>query len=226
MSRTWDACPYDGTKLLIMLALCDYANDDGECWPNMKQVASKARCSERYARQCIRVFEKDGWVTTTENRGKGKSNEYQIHENRHSEPVSKTGLLEHQNRASGTSPGHYKQPSLQPSGKTAEIEHQRAATAEEPDAAPTARSDSPPTSGKRVKTSGENENPHLSNQVIRRKMLKAGAREWDVERVLAAENPTRSFYTWEETRMLPGKEPPPARKGKQISDTLDAIERM
>jgi hypothetical protein len=206
MSRTWDACPFEGRKLLIMLALCDYADDEGYCWPKMKQVATKARCSENYARRCIRDFEKEGWLTTTEHRGSGHQNEYQIHENPTSVLVSKTQPQSTQNPTSEQIPGHYKEPSLLPSGKTDENEHTKPATVSSvADADPTASPHSPPASSGVLNSHGENENPHLSNQVIKRKMLADDARDWEVDRVRKSPNPTESYYEWQRTRTVPDR---------------------
>jgi hypothetical protein len=62
MSWVWDNSPYEGKALLIHLALADYANDGGECFPSQTTIAKKARCTDRYVRDTISVMQKDGMV--------------------------------------------------------------------------------------------------------------------------------------------------------------------
>lgn len=59
MTRAWGDAPYQGTQLLVLLALCDYANDDGECWPSIDSLAAKARCSVQYVRRSLKTFASD-----------------------------------------------------------------------------------------------------------------------------------------------------------------------
>lgn len=47
MSRIWDESPSKGRGLLVELALADFADDEGKCWPAIETVARKARCSVR-----------------------------------------------------------------------------------------------------------------------------------------------------------------------------------
>ena len=47
MSRIWDVGPLGSAETMVLLALADYCNDDGECWPSMASIARKARMTER-----------------------------------------------------------------------------------------------------------------------------------------------------------------------------------
>jgi hypothetical protein len=60
MSWVWENSPYEGSALLIHLALADHANDDGTCWPSQTGIAGKARCSDRYVRQVTSQMIDDG----------------------------------------------------------------------------------------------------------------------------------------------------------------------
>ncbi len=62
MSWVWDNSPYEGKALLIHLALADFANDSGECWPSQNTLAKKSRCSVRHVRDVVHEMEKDGLV--------------------------------------------------------------------------------------------------------------------------------------------------------------------
>lgn len=45
-SWVWKESKASGTELLIMLALADAADHDGQCWPSLKQLSRMCRCSE------------------------------------------------------------------------------------------------------------------------------------------------------------------------------------
>jgi hypothetical protein len=55
MSRVWDYAPEDigGSELLVLLALADFAGDDGICWPSVKTIARKSRISERQVKRIL-----------------------------------------------------------------------------------------------------------------------------------------------------------------------------
>lgn len=79
MSWVWDHSPYSGASLLMHLALADWANDDGECWPNQPQIAAKMRSSIETVRRLTRKMEEDGWLVIVEpSPGKGRSHRYQL----------------------------------------------------------------------------------------------------------------------------------------------------
>lgn len=59
-----DHSPAAGTDLLVLIALADYANETGLCWPSMRRLAHRARISERTARRAIRSLEGIGQVVT------------------------------------------------------------------------------------------------------------------------------------------------------------------
>ena len=65
-------------RLLVLLALADWANDEGICWPTMPILARKARVSLSTARAIIRSLERDGYLTTEIGRGQGHHNTYII----------------------------------------------------------------------------------------------------------------------------------------------------
>ena len=47
LNWAWDqACPNPTAKLVLM-ALADHANADGECWPSMKKIAGRSQISSR-----------------------------------------------------------------------------------------------------------------------------------------------------------------------------------
>ena len=78
MSQVWDNGPDDRNELLVLLALADFANDEGECWPSMIGVAEKSRMTERGAQKVIRRLEECGWIKTDTGGGRGGKNKYRI----------------------------------------------------------------------------------------------------------------------------------------------------
>lgn len=76
MTRVWDEAPFDKTTLLLMLCLADHANDDGECWPSVTRLANRARCTERWARDCLKQLTEAGWLER--NLRPGNTTKYRI----------------------------------------------------------------------------------------------------------------------------------------------------
>jgi hypothetical protein len=92
---------------------------------------------------------------------------------------------------------------------------------------PTASPHSPPASRGVLNGPRENENPHLSDQVIRRKMRQEKAKDWEIDGVLHTEDATKSYYAWSQDHQLPAVVRGPAAKLHATpTDTLNAIERM
>ena len=76
MTEVWDSSEYAGTKLLCLLCLADFANDEGMCWPSVTTIAKKCRCSDRNIQMILRELEKSNDVSKQER--KGTSNMYWI----------------------------------------------------------------------------------------------------------------------------------------------------
>lgn len=69
MSRVWDEADLSGGHLLVALALADFADDAGKCWPAISTLAKKARLSDRQVRRVLADMEKQGLLTRTERAG-------------------------------------------------------------------------------------------------------------------------------------------------------------
>ena len=78
ISKLWETGPEKQSHLLILLALADFANDAGECWPSMATVARKARMTERGARKIVRQLETKGWLTIHTGGGRHGCNKYHL----------------------------------------------------------------------------------------------------------------------------------------------------
>lgn len=54
MAEIWKTSPQKGTRLLMLLAIADHANDEGIAWPSQKHLAHKCRMSKRQAQNLIK----------------------------------------------------------------------------------------------------------------------------------------------------------------------------
>ena len=57
MALVWERAPYEGGTLLVLLALADWANEEGVTWPSMAQLAGKSRMQVRNVRYILRKLE-------------------------------------------------------------------------------------------------------------------------------------------------------------------------
>lgn len=78
MSKVWDHGPSERGELLVMLALADFSNDDGECWPSVAAIGKKARMDERSARRILRKLEAAGWLSVDVGGGRHGCSKYTI----------------------------------------------------------------------------------------------------------------------------------------------------
>lgn len=78
MSRVWDNSRQEGGRLLVLLALADWANEDGECWPKLPQLATKARMSVRTAQRALLDLEEEGEIERTGAGGRGQPSTYRV----------------------------------------------------------------------------------------------------------------------------------------------------
>jgi hypothetical protein len=70
MSAAWEL-PMGAFEKLVLLALADCANDEGECWPSIATLKRKTGAGERTIQRAIRGLEAMGVVRRSEVFGKG-----------------------------------------------------------------------------------------------------------------------------------------------------------
>lgn len=96
MSDVWKHSPYTELRLLIHLALADYANDDGEAWPLHETIAAKCRCTVRTVERTVDQMVEDGVVTVVESRRRARSGQprfvYKVTATAPATPDSGTGV--------------------------------------------------------------------------------------------------------------------------------------
>ena len=63
MTHVWDCGQYNGSKLLLLLALADFAHDDGaNVYPSVDTLAQKTRCDRRTVQRNLRQLEGEGAI--------------------------------------------------------------------------------------------------------------------------------------------------------------------
>ena len=78
MTRVWDEGPSDRAELLVLLALADFADENGYCWPSIATISAKARLGERGTQKVLRRLEETGYVTVQVGGGRHGCNAYII----------------------------------------------------------------------------------------------------------------------------------------------------
>lgn len=78
MTRVWEHSKHGGGTLLVLLALADYANDNGVCWPDVATLAVKARLTDRQVSNVLNDLIKDGDLAVVPGRGRGKHSTYAV----------------------------------------------------------------------------------------------------------------------------------------------------
>jgi len=76
MSIVWEIALPDSEKI-VLLALADCANDEGDCWPSMATLARKCSKTDRTIQSAIKALVAAGHLTRRENPGKGCN--YTVH---------------------------------------------------------------------------------------------------------------------------------------------------
>lgn len=78
MSWVWENGPNSAPARLVLLALADFCNDDGVCWPSMDRIAKKAAMTERGAQKIARRLEAERWLLIVTGGGRKGCNEYRL----------------------------------------------------------------------------------------------------------------------------------------------------
>lgn len=76
MSWVWENAPIKGRTLLVLLAIADWASDEGIAWPSVDSISKKARCSIRTAQTAIEQLVKAGLLSIESNAGPHGTNRY------------------------------------------------------------------------------------------------------------------------------------------------------
>ena len=61
------------TKKMILIALADHCDDEGKCWPGIKNIAKKASVSKRTLQRALTELESEGFLRIEERRRENNS---------------------------------------------------------------------------------------------------------------------------------------------------------
>ena len=79
MTQVWDSGQYSGSKLLLLLALADFAHDDGDnIYPTVDTLVQKTRCDRRTVQRNLRQLEGEGAIRLVRPASRHGPAEYQI----------------------------------------------------------------------------------------------------------------------------------------------------
>lgn len=78
MSKVWDVSQAGGTELLLLLAIADFADEQGYAYPSVPTLAKKIRMSPRNTQYILQKLVAMGELEITLNAGRRGSNLYQV----------------------------------------------------------------------------------------------------------------------------------------------------
>lgn len=78
MSGVWKGSVHSGGPLLVLLAIADFANDEGVAYPSIETLAKKSRLSERSVQYAITALRESGELDVKYGAGPHGSNVYQV----------------------------------------------------------------------------------------------------------------------------------------------------
>lgn len=65
MAKAWDS-DVGGNDLLVLLALCDFANDDGELFPSLATISKKSKVCKSSLAYILKAYEEIGVITRSQ----------------------------------------------------------------------------------------------------------------------------------------------------------------
>jgi hypothetical protein len=78
MAKVWERSRHAGSELLMLLAIADFADDDGKAYPAVTTLADKCRMTSRNANLILASLRRSGELVVRQNEGPKGTNLYQI----------------------------------------------------------------------------------------------------------------------------------------------------
>ena len=78
MTAVWERSRHPGTELLMLLALADFSDDQGNSYPSVSTLATKCRMKVRNAGYILKVLQDSGELEVRANEGPKGTNRYRI----------------------------------------------------------------------------------------------------------------------------------------------------
>ena len=76
MARVWEDSQHGGTELLMLLAIADFADDQGTAYPSVATLAEKCRMKPRNANYILAALQESGELQVRQNKGVNGTNRY------------------------------------------------------------------------------------------------------------------------------------------------------
>lgn len=77
-ATVWTSSRHSGSELLMLLALADFADDEGLAYPSIATLARKCRMSTRNVNLILAQLRKGGELEVRQNAGPNGANVYRI----------------------------------------------------------------------------------------------------------------------------------------------------
>lgn len=78
MTRVWELSQHCGSDLLMLLAIADFSDDNGNAYPSVPTLAEKCRMTPRNANLILANLKKSGELVVKQNEGPKGTNRYMI----------------------------------------------------------------------------------------------------------------------------------------------------
>lgn len=78
MAKVWEQSSHAGTELLMLLAIADFADDEGNAYPSIGTLATKCRMTARNVNHIMVALRASGELEVLENMGPHGTNRYRI----------------------------------------------------------------------------------------------------------------------------------------------------
>lgn len=77
-SWVWDHAHAEGNDLLVLLAMADWSDDEGFCFPTVEKLSAKTRISESTVKRCTKALILRGVLHREDRRHQGLPNRYRV----------------------------------------------------------------------------------------------------------------------------------------------------
>jgi len=77
-NAVWECSAVAGSARLLLLAIADYADEEGVAWPGVRTLARRTLLSERRVQQLLRQLQSEGQIERVPNPGRGRFDCYRI----------------------------------------------------------------------------------------------------------------------------------------------------
>ena len=115
MTQIWERSPQKGTALLLLLAIADFANDEGVAYPSIARLAAKTRVSERSVHYVLKSLKASGELEISEQAGPRGCNLFRVKPTSGVQPDVMGGATQRKKGVQPIAPEPSLEPSLEPS---------------------------------------------------------------------------------------------------------------